>query len=84
MSSKTILALVSVLTCSLAGAAMASDAVDCSNAANQNKEECVRAKVNINQDDVVNANHNNDVVNCSNAADRNRSECARAKFNRNH
>ena len=39
MSSKTILALVSVLTCSLAGAAMASDAVDCSNAANQNKEE---------------------------------------------
>ena len=76
MSSKKILALVSVLTFSVAGAAMASDMVDCGNAKYRNRDECVRTKVNI--------NHRNDVVDCSNAADRNKSECARAKFNHNH
>ena len=38
MSSKKILALVSVLTFSVAGAAMASDMVDCGNAKYRNRD----------------------------------------------
>ena len=44
MSSKKILALVSVLTFSVAGAAMASDMVDCGNAKYRNRDECVRTQ----------------------------------------
>lgn len=54
--------------------ACAADVVDCHNAANQNREECVRVKVNI--------NHHDDKVDCNNAA--NRSECVRTKANINH
>ena len=47
-----MLALFSALSFCVSGMAMA--AVDCSNAANQHKDECVRAKVNVqNNNDVV-------------------------------
>lgn len=49
--------------------ACVADVVDCHNAANQNREECVRVKVNI--------NHHDDKVDCNNAA--NRSECRHQK-----
>ena len=70
MMNKNLLAIFSALSFCVSGMSMA--AVDCSNAANQHKDECVRAKVNV---------QNNNVVDCSNAANQHKDECVRAKIN---
>ena len=76
MSNIKLFALASVLSFTMSGFAMAGSVVDCSNAANANKDECVRVKFNV--------NNQNDVVDCSNAANTNKNECVRAKVNVNN
>ncbi len=72
MMNKNMLALFSALSFCVSGMSMA--AVDCSNAANQHKDECVRAKVNV---------QNNNVVDCSNAANQHKDKCVQTKVNIN-
>ena len=71
MMNKKILVLVSALGFCVAGSAFANDGIDCQNAKNSNRDECVRTKVNV--------NHRNDAVDCGNAANGNKDECVRAK-----
>ena len=76
MSNIKLLTLSFVMSFGMTTAAMASDAINCSNAKNQNREECVRAKVNV--------NNQNDVVDCSNAQNQHKEQCVRTKVNVNN
>ena len=69
MMNKNMLALFSALSFCVSGMSMA--AVDCSNAANQHKDECVQAKINTSQ--------RSSVLNCRNAENSNKEECLRIK-----
>ena len=73
MSTIKLLTLSFVMTFGMTTAAMARDSINCSNARSQNREECVRAKVNV--------NNQNSTVNCSNAQNQYKDECVRAKAN---
>ena len=73
MSNIKLLTLSFVMSFGMTTAAMARDSINCSNAQNKYKDECVRAK----------ANNQNSTVNCNNARSGNKDECARAKYNYN-
>jgi hypothetical protein len=83
------------LTLGLSSAALAK--VNCSDVKNKNQDECVRAKVNNNSDNIncsdvknknrdecvrAKANNNSNNISCSDVKDKNRDECVRAKANR--
>ncbi len=59
------------LTLGLSGAAFAK--VNCSDVKNKNQDECIRAKV----------NNNSNNINCSDVKNKNRDECLRVKANTN-
>jgi hypothetical protein len=61
-----------VLTLGLSATAYAK--VNCSDVKNKNQDECVRAKV----------NNNTNNINCSDVKNKNRDECVRAKANTNN
>ena len=73
MSTIKLLTLSFVMSFGMTTAAMARDSINCSNARSQNREECVRAKINVNTQ--------NSTVNCSNAQNQYKDECVRAKAN---
>ena len=73
MSTIKLLTLSFVMSFGMTTAAMARDSINCSNARSQNREECVRAKINVNTQ--------NSTVNCSNAQNKYKDECVRAKAN---
>ena len=73
MSNIKLLTLSFVMSFGMTTAAMARDSINCSNARSQNREECVRAKINVNTQ--------NSTVNCSNAQNKYKDECVRAKAN---
>jgi hypothetical protein len=71
MSTLRPLLVAIALTLGLSAPAFAK--VNCSDVKNKNQDECVRAK--------VNNNANN--INCSDVKNKNRDECVRAKVNNN-
>ena len=73
MSTLRSLLIAFSLALGLFGTAFAN--VNCSDVKNQNRDECVRAKVNKNTS-------NN--INCSDVKNQNRDECVRVKANKNN
>ena len=67
----TLRPLLTAIALSLTLCAAAIAKVNCSDVKNKNQDECVRAK--------VNNNANN--INCSDVKNKNRDECVRAKAN---
>lgn len=68
----TLRPLLVAIALTLGFSATAYAKVNCSDVKNQNRDECVRAKVNTNSDN----------INCSDVKNKNRDECLRLKANR--
>lgn len=69
----TLRPLLTAMALTLALCAPTFAKVNCSDVKNKNQDECVRAKV----------NNNTNNINCSDVKNKNRDECVRAKANRN-
>jgi hypothetical protein len=69
----TLRPLLTAIALTLGLSATAYAGVNCSDVKNKNQDECVRAKV----------NNNSNNINCSDVKDKNRDECVRAKANNN-
>jgi hypothetical protein len=91
----TLRPLLTAIALTLGLSATAYAGVNCSDVKNKNQDECVRAKVNNNsnnincsdvkdknRDECVRAKANNNNINCSDVKNKNRDECVRAKANR--
>ena len=65
--------LLTAIVLALGLSATAFAKVNCSDVKNKNQDECVRAKV----------NHNSNNINCSDVKNKNRDECLRVKANTN-
>jgi hypothetical protein len=72
MSTRRPLLIALALALGLSATAFAK--VDCSDVKNKNQDECVRAKI----------NNNSNNINCSDVKNKNRDECIRLKANTNN
>lgn len=69
----TLRPLLTAIVMAIGLSATAFAKVNCSDVKNKNQDECVRAKV----------NHNSDNINCGDVKNKNRDECLRMKANTN-